>query len=72
MIGPHRVRLDFDEHLCTALQYAVLNQLHIQVWPAGSIIPKQFEIKHDWTIDGYDERGLPRYQSGDRYMEVEW
>lgn len=40
LIDPHTVRVDYDERLERAVQYACDNQIHIILWPQGSLIPK--------------------------------
>jgi len=72
LIQPHRMRLDFDDAWSEAIAYAVVNQLHIQLWPAGYIVPKHFELKYDWYENGSDAAGYPTYALRDKWMEVEW
>lgn len=55
LIEPHRLRLDYDARLEQAIQYACDNQIHITLWPVGTIIPtscKRYVEKFDATAFG--------------------
>lgn len=39
VIQPHRLRLDYTQAMEAAVRYALDNQLHIELWPVGQIIP---------------------------------
>lgn len=44
LIEPRRLRLDYDTNLCEAINYAIDNRLHIQLFPAGTIMPRHIEV----------------------------
>ena len=71
LIEPHKLRLDYDSALEQAVQYACDNQIHIQLWPVGNIIPRtctRIEERLDVTAFGeITERWLVMDE-----LEVEW
>lgn len=61
LIDPHTVRMDYDARLEQAIQYACDNQIHIHLYPAGTVIPKscrRYVEKLDITTFGNPQRWL--------------